>query len=135
MRSIVDYLIVIPLDEEFGYVRNVVERIFAAQFPIKTIGAELYGRGLISTANGEASVVILSVGRMTEAPVQSAVEAAVRTWRPATVILVGIAGSLDPDKVRLGDIFIPKRQIGDDLSRHRRSRGLRAFGPRPCRPY
>jgi len=49
---------------------------------------------------------------MTEGPVQSAVEAAVRLWRPAAVALIGIAGSFEPEKVRLGDVIIPSKVFG-----------------------
>lgn len=112
MGPIVDYLVVIPLDEEFRYVRSVIESRLIAGIRANTIGAELYGKALVPTAAGSVSVVILSVGRMTEAPVQSAVEAAARTWRPADILMVGIAGSLEPDKVRLGDVIVPSRIFG-----------------------
>src|ERR1700693_3839377 len=106
MKAIVDYLIVIPLDEEFGYVRDVVKRIFkGSDSNVITIGAELYVRVLLPTPAGAVSIIILGVGQMTEAPVQSAIEAAARTWRPAAFVMIGIAGSLKPDKVRLGNVF------------------------------
>jgi len=114
MKAIVDYLIVIPLDEEFGYVRDVVKRLFKGSVSsVITIGAELYVRVLLPTPPaGAVSIVILSVGRMTEAPVQSAIEAAARTWRPAAIVMIGIAGSLKPDKVKLGDVFVPSKVFG-----------------------
>jgi nucleoside phosphorylase len=113
LTSIVDYLIVIPLDEEFSYVSDVIRKTISKhKFQVKTIGPEVYATGLVSTDADDASVVILSVGRMTEAPVQSAVEAAVRTWRPSTVILIGIAGSLEPNKVNLGDVIVPRKVFG-----------------------
>ncbi|WP_160110057.1 phosphorylase family protein [Caballeronia choica] len=103
----------IPLDEEFLYVNDVIRKTISKhKFQVKTIGPEVYATGLVSTDAGDVSVVIQSVGRMTEAPVQSAVEAAVRTWRPSTVILIGIAGSLEPDKVHLGDVIVPRRVFG-----------------------
>ena len=112
MKPIVDYLIVIPLDEEFGYVRRVIERLIPRKLISKTIGPELYALTILPTASGQASAVLLSVGRMTEAPVQSAVEAAVRTWRPAAIVMVGIAGSLEPDRLKLGDVIVPSKVFG-----------------------
>ncbi|HUB14000.1 MAG TPA: hypothetical protein VMB34_18770 [Acetobacteraceae bacterium] len=108
----IDYLIVMPLDEEFAYVRQVIEPFFGRKLRSETIGNELYGKVAIATESGEESAVLLSVGRMTEGPVQSAVETAIRTWQPAAVIMVGIAGSLDADGVRLGDVIVPSRIFG-----------------------
>ena len=112
MRPIVDYVVVIPLDEEFGYVRGVVQRSLKHKISSKTIGTELYSLALLPTVSRAASTVILTVGRMTEAPVQSAVENAIRTWRPAAIVMVGIAGSLEPDKVKLGDVIVPSKVFG-----------------------
>jgi nucleoside phosphorylase len=112
MKAIVDYLIVIPLDEEYHYIQGVIEELILQSANVKTIGSELYGLALIPTESGDASAVFLSVGRMTEAPIQSAVEAAVRTWRPAAVIMIGIAGSFEPDKIMLGDVIVPSKIFG-----------------------
>ena len=113
MKPIIDYLIVIPLDEEFRYVREVIQDALAGgHVQAKTIGPHLYALTQLPTGAAHASAVVLSVGRMTEGPVQSAVEAAVREWRPATVILLGIAGSLEPDKIKLGDVFVPSKVFG-----------------------
>jgi nucleoside phosphorylase len=112
MRPIIDYLVVMPLDEEFGYVRDVIQPLITGRIRSKTIGSELYAKVIVPTATSEASVVLLSVGRMTEAPVQSAVTDAIRLWRPATTMLVGIAGSLDAKEIRLGDVIVPRRVFG-----------------------
>ena len=105
-KPIIDYLIVIPLDEEFRYIRDVIGPVLSrSSLRALTIGSHFYALTQLPTAAANATAVLLSVGRMGEAPVQSAVEAAVKEWRPATVLLVGIAGSLEPERVKLGDVF------------------------------
>jgi nucleoside phosphorylase len=114
MKPVVDYLVVIPKDEEFGYVREVVERGTKRSIPARTTPSPslVYALARLPTADGEATAVIISVGRMTEAPVQVAVEQAVSIWPPAAIVLVGIAGSLDPDRVKLGDVIVPTQVFG-----------------------
>jgi nucleoside phosphorylase len=120
LRPVVDYLIVIPIDEEFGYVRDVIEQTWLTRngvgqrqpFVTKSQRDLVYGTALLPTSKTEASAVIMSVGRMREAPAQAAIEEAVRIWPPAAIVLVGIAGSLEPDRVQLGDVIVPARVFG-----------------------
>lgn len=64
------------------YVREVIHDALACRrVQAKTIGLHLYALTLLPTGAAHASAVLLSVGRMTEGPVQSAVEAAVKEWR------------------------------------------------------
>jgi nucleoside phosphorylase len=112
MKPIVDYLIVIPLDEEFRYFREVLGHDTGRPISTRTDGPLLYAPALLPTVSGEESAVIVSVGRMTEAPTQAAVTDAVTKWPPAAVIMVGIAGSLVPDDVKLGDVIVPSRVFG-----------------------
>jgi nucleoside phosphorylase len=114
MKPVVDYLVVIPKDEEFTYVREVVERGAKRSIPARMTPSPslVYALARLPTVNGEATAVIISVGRMTEAPVQVAVEQAVSIWPPAAIVLVGIAGSLDPDRVKLGDVIVPTQVFG-----------------------
>jgi nucleoside phosphorylase len=46
------------------------------------------------------------------AAVQSSVETAIRTWQPSTIVLMGIAGSLEADEVKLGDVIVPSKVFG-----------------------
>lgn len=113
MGSIIDYLIVVPLDEEAGYISEVMETALGgATMESFTVGPQVYSRAIIETKAGSASVVILSVGRMTEAPFQAAVTEAITLWRPSAAILIGIAGSLDAENLRLGDIIVPRKILG-----------------------
>jgi nucleoside phosphorylase len=112
MKPVTDYLVVTPKDEEFGYVREVVERSTERSLPVRTIRSLVYATALLPTVKTPASAVIISVGRMSEAPVQSAVEEAVRIWPPDAIVLVGIAGSFEPDRVQLGDVIVPARVFG-----------------------
>jgi nucleoside phosphorylase/pimeloyl-ACP methyl ester carboxylesterase len=113
MKPVVDYLVVIPKDEEFGYVREVVERVTARSLLARTDGPLLYARARLPTVRDEdASAVIMSVGRMGDAPVQATVEEAVRIWPPGAIALVGIAGSFEPDRMKLGDVLVPARVFG-----------------------
>lgn len=111
MASIIDYLIVVALDEEVDYIGRIIEAITGHPLKFEQDG-RLYSRELVTTRTGDATVVILAVGRMGEAPVQSAVEDAIRHWQPADMILVGIAGSLEPDSLMVGDVIVPSRVFG-----------------------
>ena len=78
---------------------------------------------------------------------QVAVEQAAGKWPPAAIVLVGIAGSLEPDRVKLGDVIVPTQVFGytearaevvdgkesDDLPPDRTPAGPRYVGARPCR--
>jgi len=113
MKPVVDYLIVIPKDEEFGYVREVAEQVTGQSLLAKSNGPLLYARARLPTVKDEeASAVIISVGQMGDAPVQATVEEAIRIWPPAAIALVGIAGSFEPNRVRLGDVLVPTRVFG-----------------------
>src|SRR5262249_881654 len=105
MGPIVDYLVAIALDEEYRYFREVVQRSTGRKISSKEIGSQVYGLARLPTGIAEASTVILTVGRMTPAAMQAAVERAVETWGPSAVVMVGIAGSLEPDKIKLGDVI------------------------------
>jgi nucleoside phosphorylase len=134
MKPLVDYLVVIPKDEEFGYVREVVERLTARSLIAKTDGPLVYALTRLPTVkNEEASAVIMSVGRMGEAPVQVAVAEAVNIWPPAAIVLVGIAGSFEPDRLKLGDVLVPARVFGyteekADMKQRRQRRTYRPSG-------
>lgn len=43
------------------------------------------------------------------------VQKSLQAWRPSRVTLVGIAGSLDPDRVRLGDVVVPPDIFGYEV--------------------
>src|SRR5271169_3178629 len=112
MRPVIDYLIVIPKDEKFEYVREVVQHLIRRKVVAKTTETQVYAVTRLPTVSGDVSAVIISIGRMTEGPVQAAVEQALRIWSPAALLLIGIAGSLEPERVKLGDVIVPARVFG-----------------------
>src|ERR1700704_5979364 len=93
----VDYLILIPMDEEFDCARDVWRDVP----PNDNVRAGLfdYYRFLRRTKDGEALVVIAPMGSMGLTWSGLFATQAIQIWKPANVVLIGIAGSLVGEKL------------------------------------
>lgn len=89
-------------------------------------GSRVYWRGKLPLNNGEAYELVVA-----QAPDAANIDAAVLTndllhhWNPGTALLVGIAASADPGKVKLGDVV-----LGSEVYYYERVK-LTPEGPRP----
>ena len=116
---IVDYLIITPMDEEFKAV--------AASWPVKLIEMApirrvTYYKALHRTNDREALVVITSMGSQGQATTGVFASEAIRTWSPANVVQIGIAGSqigiagsMVGPELPLGDVIVPGVVFGYDV--------------------
>jgi nucleoside phosphorylase len=106
----IDYLILVPMDEELECARQVWKNIKPND---ETIDQDVYYyRFLRQVGDSEALVVISSMGAMGLTWSGLFASQSIRTWKPASVILIGIAGSLVGDRLPLGDVFIPDQIVG-----------------------
>lgn len=106
----IDYLILIPMDEELECAREVWNDVKPND---ETIDQSIhYYRFLRHVGDREALVVIASMGSMGLSWSGLFASHSIRTWKPANVILIGIAGSLVGTELRLGDVFIPDQVLG-----------------------
>ena len=111
----IDYLILTPMDEEFECAREVWQSIEPND---ETVDQDIYYyrfRRKIADDH-EALVVIASMGAMGLTWSGLFASQSIRTWKPANVILIGIAGSLVGDKLPLGDVFIPDQVVGYQIA-------------------
>lgn len=108
---VVDYLILTPLDEEFQRLR--------ATWPLTLqevqVGRVHYYRAHHTTANGEALVVVASMGAMGQAWSGVFASEALRVWEPLNVIQLGIAGSIVGAHLALGDVIVPEQVVGYEI--------------------
>ncbi len=134
--AIVDYLVMIALDEEDRYFSAVLKEAAASSRPARLIDGRLYGRSYLHVGDGSVSIVSAPIGRMGVEATQSAVEAAIRTWQPRDLLLIGIAGSFEPKSLLLGDVIVPAKifgcteakleEAGENVRRRYRKTGDRA---------
>jgi len=110
---IIDYLILVPMDEEFDCARDVWRSVLPND-GIK-VGPFHYYRFLRRTPDGEALVVIAPMGSMGLTWTGLFATQAIQLWKPANIVLIGIAGSLVGRKLPLGDVIIPDQVVGYQL--------------------
>ena len=115
----IDYLILVPMDEEFKVARQVWEKV-GPNDQTNIDGFEYY-RFRRKKGNREALIVMAPMGMMGLAWAALFSHQAIKVWNPANVIQIGIAGSLVGDALPLGDVIIPDHvvgyQIGDVVER------------------
>lgn len=111
--AMIDYLLIVALDEENTYLLKVLSDVKAgsAASP-RLVEKRLYSREMVNDGLNDLTVAVLPVGRMGESAMQAATTDAIRTWRPRDVILIGIAGSLDAENLLLGDVIVPAKVFG-----------------------
>jgi nucleoside phosphorylase len=107
---VVDYLILTPLNEEFRYLRQ------AWPIPLEEerVGKIHFYRALHCCGSRQATVVAAAMMDMGQAWSGVFASEALRIWKPANVVHVGIAGTLDKD-VSLGDVIVPAEVVGYDV--------------------
>jgi nucleoside phosphorylase len=108
--AMIDYLILVPMDEEFDCARQVWKNIKPND---ETVDQNIYYYRFLRRVGGsEALVIMASMGGMGLTWSGLFASQAIRTWKPANVILIGIAGSLVGKTLPLGDVFIPDQIVG-----------------------
>jgi nucleoside phosphorylase len=109
---VVDYLVATPLDEEW---RAFVELMPSSPKQINAGPAVYYlwtQRRPVGDRLVDRLVVGVSMGKMGIGSSIATLQHAVRLWRPAEIFLIGIAGSLDREHLRLGDVICSEQVYG-----------------------
>ncbi len=119
--AIVDFLLLTPLDEEWRTVRSVLcpNPSNITSRPIEAITYYLWKQPVNQPPHtvGDYLVVAASMGRKTPGEAHAGVFSThcVNRWNPARVALVGIAGSLEPDRLQLGDVVVSDEIYGYEV--------------------
>jgi len=99
-----DILIYVALSEEFDAILVELPGKFEP-FPLASITLIGY-RGEIATNSGSYDVVIVPAGKMGNTRSAGIAAVVVAEFKPQTMVVLGIAGSLSGD-LQLGDVFLP----------------------------
>jgi nucleoside phosphorylase len=106
--SLVDFLIVTPLDQEWVAARKVMRK----RMYKKRIGPTRYylwtHRPHQSHQDDAYLVVGAAMPKMGQTNASAFVTAAIKDWKPRYIIMIGIAGGLAPKTVALGDVVVPE---------------------------
>src|SRR6266851_2230123 len=107
--SMIDYLILIPTDEELSSALEVWSDTKPNTHA--RIDNFDYHRFVRSVGERDALVVFAALSGMGLTSSALSTSHAIRTWTPSNVIQIGIAGSLE-STWKLGDLIIPEQIIG-----------------------
>lgn len=94
-------VVLTALDIEYAAIRAQLSEVTDV---VRTSGT-LYEVGHLRGARGPIEVVIAEIGKGTRGAAAH-FERAISRFRPAAALFVGIAGSLKPESVRLGDVVV-----------------------------
>lgn len=118
---LVDYLLLTPLDEEWRTVRNVLCPVHT-DLKARSIDVITYYLWKQSVNQhpytiGDYLVVAAPMSRKTPGQAHASVftNNAVNQWQPRRVILLGIAGSLEPERLQLGDVVVSEEIYGYEV--------------------
>lgn len=128
---LVDYLVLTPLDEEWRTVRSVLCPDHS-HLKSKWLDPFAYYLWTQHTENqdapGDYLIVAASMGQKTAGQANAGIftSESVSRWNPQSVVLIGICGSIEPDKVQLGDVVVPDDifgyEVGDAVGKRVRYR-------------
>lgn len=112
--SLVDLLLITPLDEEWRQSRSVLK-----SRPIEVgEGPVTYYLWTINSKTPPGAVHLVtaaSMGKMGIANAAGFSKTALETWDPYSIVLLGIAGSLKPAEILLGDVMISEEVFGYEV--------------------
>src|ERR1044072_1727011 len=116
---LVDYLLFTPLDEEWRTVRSVLcpKKVNAIQTDPITYYLWKQSVKRPPHAVGDYLIVAAPMFRRTGGEALAGVITAhgVSEWKPSRVVLVGIAGSLEPERLQLGDVVVSDEIYGYEV--------------------
>lgn len=118
---LIDYLLLTPLDEEWRTVRSVLCPAHAniKTRPIDTITYYLWKQPVnrFPDAVGDYLVVGAPMSRNVKGQAYAGVftNLSVTQWKPSRVVLLGIAGSLEQERLKLGDVVVSSEIYGYEV--------------------
>lgn len=107
--ALADLVIITPLDEEWHAVRDVLKPKPAT---VRDGPVTYY----LWPAAPDYRIAGASMGRMGLSSAAVFAASALDTWDPASIVVVGIAGSLWKEGLRLGDVIVPEQIVGYEQS-------------------
>jgi nucleoside phosphorylase len=117
---LVDYLLLTPLDEEWRTVRSVLGPKKITTFQTDPITYYLWKQPVKQPpyAFGEYLIAAAPMFRRTggEALASVVTTHGLKQWKPSRVVLLGIAGSLEPEQLQLGDVVVSDEIYGYEVS-------------------
>lgn len=119
LRKSADFVIITALNGERDAVLSKLRRMRKV-LPTETDSQVYYYSNLPVEREGEGTVgtyrlVVMNLGEMGNVAAGVKVTHAIRRWNPRAVILVGIAGGVSSNWVKIGDILVPT-QIGSPVT-------------------
>ena len=124
---LVDYLLLTPLDEEWRTVRHTLCPVHSdvGSRPIDAITYYFWKQSVNKPPDSVGDYLIVGMPMSRKTPGQALAGVmtahAVRTWSPGRVILIGIAGSLERNRLQLGDVVVSEEiygyEVGDAVGR------------------
>jgi nucleoside phosphorylase len=113
---IIDYLVVIALDEEFRSAVATLSTTLGVKLPLRPEGPLVTARAALPFVEGGDSRVelLLAVcpGRMGHAAIAAVLPDVLDRYRPRDIILIGLSGSFDTKNLLLGDVLSPLKVFG-----------------------
>lgn len=100
-------LILVPLVEEREYFLDAVRDRNGWNFSSGSFG--VWSHGSFKTADRAVRIVVRTLKRMGHLEAALTLAASMPTIAPDIVILLGLAGSMDPEKVGLGDVVVSSK--------------------------
>src|SRR5262245_19019198 len=118
---VIDYLVLAPLQQEWDAARSVLSPAPDAvqEIPVDAITYYAWAEPVDTRhAHGEYLVVAAPSSLWTPGPALAASVAtkALERWLPRRVVLMGIAGSIESDTVRLGDVVVAAEVYGYEIT-------------------
>jgi nucleoside phosphorylase len=106
--SLVDFLIVTPLDQEWVSARKVLRKRMYKK-PVRPTIYYLWTHPLHKSRPDDAYLVVgAAMPKMGQTNAAAFVTAVIKDWKPRYIIMIGIAGGLAPKTVALGDVVVPE---------------------------
>lgn len=126
--AFIDYLLLTPLDEEWRTIRNILCPDYEAVKDVQ-VGAITYyawKQPVNRPPDTVGDYLIAAAPMSKKTPAQSkagnVTTQGVGHWKPNRVTMLGIAGSLEPDRLKLGDVVVPEEifgyEVGDVVGRN-----------------
>jgi len=118
---VIDYLVLAPLQQEWEAARRVLvpDLHHAEEIPDGAITYHAWAQPVDTKQySGEYLVVATPMSLWTPGPSLAAAVSikALARWHPSRVVLIGIAGSIEPDSARLGDVVVAAEVHGYEMS-------------------
>ncbi|HWK03793.1 MAG TPA: hypothetical protein VNS58_09180 [Puia sp.] len=121
-----DYLLLVPLDEEWKKIWNVLSPIGKAIKPSKKNNSMSYYAWNYPTLqdpgsniNEDGNYLIAGAAMSRKTPGQAYAASftmqALDAWHPSRIVMMGIAGSLEPKRLLLGDVVVSDKIFGYEV--------------------